>query len=48
MGNGGRSRFSPVYGTLNPERKIFESLQKDLGIKIALEKISSDEGEGRN
>ncbi|HGP6836461.1 TPA: nucleotide pyrophosphatase, partial [Vibrio cholerae O1] len=45
-GMAGDHGLAPVYGTLNPERKIFESLQKDLGIKIALEKISSDEGEG--
>lgn len=45
-GMAGDHGLSPVYGSLNPEKQIFAPLQEQLGISIAVEKISSDEGEG--
>ena len=45
-GMAGDHGLSPVYYTLNPEKVIFEPLQKLLPYPVALRKISSDEGEG--
>ncbi len=44
-GMAGDHGLTPVYYLLQPEREIFESLNKE-GIKILVKKVSSDEGEG--
>ncbi|HAS8559760.1 TPA: nucleotide pyrophosphatase [Vibrio vulnificus] len=45
-GMAGDHGLSPVYRTLNPEKAIFEPLQRTLGYPLVMRKISSDEGEG--
>lgn len=45
-GMAGDHGLSPVYYSLNPEKQIFMPLQRELGISISVDKISSDEGEG--
>lgn len=45
-GMAGDHGLSPVYYSLNPEKHIFEALEKQFNTKILVEKISSDEGEG--
>ncbi|WP_052810312.1 alkaline phosphatase family protein [Vibrio renipiscarius] len=45
-GMAGDHGLAPVYYTLNPEKVIFQPLEKKLGYALNIEKISSDEGEG--
>lgn len=45
-GMAGDHGLAPVYYTLNPEKAIFEPLEKKLGFPLIIKKISSDEGEG--
>ncbi len=45
-GMAGDHGLAPVYYSLNPEKQIFEPLQKEMGVQIVVDKISSDEGEG--
>lgn len=45
-GMAGDHGLAPVYYSLNPEKQIFEPLQREMGVQIVVDKISSDEGEG--
>ncbi|ATC59107.1 alkaline phosphatase family protein [Vibrio anguillarum] len=45
-GMAGDHGLAPVYFSLNPEKQIFDPLASQLGIKLKVKKISSDEGEG--
>ncbi|MEH6533671.1 MAG: alkaline phosphatase family protein [Photobacterium frigidiphilum] len=45
-GMAGDHGLTPVFYALNPEKQVLEQLEKDYGISLKIEKISSDEGEG--
>ncbi len=45
-GMAGDHGLSPVFYFLNPEVEVLKNLQSDLGKKMIVKKISSDEGEG--
>lgn len=45
-GMAGDHGLAPVYYSLNPEKQVFEPLEKELGYPLVIKKISSDEGEG--
>lgn len=45
-GMAGDHGLTPVFYALNPEKVVFEALEKDLGYELHVKKISSDEGEG--
>lgn len=46
FGMAGDHGLSPIFYYLNPEKEVLEKLSKDIGQKIKVLKISSDEGEG--
>ncbi|MGF1754428.1 alkaline phosphatase family protein [Vibrio makurazakiensis] len=45
-GMAGDHGLAPVFYSLNPEKEVFENLQREVEYPIVVTKISSDEGEG--